>query len=76
MHVGYTGTMLCIDPELQMWSVLLSNRVYNCQGQACPSNMSEPVKVVERAFNNAIKDAVVKVSLRRNFVVNNKQNGS
>jgi CubicO group peptidase (beta-lactamase class C family) len=59
MHIGYTGTMICLDPDLQLYSVFLSNRVYNCQGQSCSSNMSEPVHVVQRAFNNLVKDTVL-----------------
>jgi len=28
MHDGYTGTMICGDPERQLYAVLLTNRVY------------------------------------------------
>lgn len=28
MHIGFTGTMVCADPERQMGLVLLTNRVY------------------------------------------------
>jgi len=28
MHTGYTGTMVCMDPELGYYVVLLTNRVY------------------------------------------------
>eukprot|EP00958_Prasinococcus_capsulatus_P010749 scaffold1054_cov366-Prasinococcus_capsulatus_cf.AAC.4 len=28
MHIGYTGTMLCVDPQRAMFAILLTNRVY------------------------------------------------
>jgi CubicO group peptidase (beta-lactamase class C family) len=31
LHIGYSGTCLCIDPENDFWSVILTNRVFNCQ---------------------------------------------
>jgi serine-type D-Ala-D-Ala carboxypeptidase len=32
MHIGYTGTCICIDPVDQVWTVILTNRVYGCSG--------------------------------------------
>jgi len=31
LHIGYTGTCLCIDPVNAFWSVILTNRAYGCQ---------------------------------------------
>lgn len=59
MHTGYTGTLICVDPEFGIWTVLLSNRVYGCQGQACATGSSDPIHAVERAFNSLVKDTVI-----------------
>jgi CubicO group peptidase (beta-lactamase class C family) len=47
MHIGYTGTSLCVDPVNGIWSAVFTNRVYD-------SGSSDGVKAVYRAFNNAI----------------------
>lgn len=52
LHIGYTGTCLCIDPVNGFWSVILTNRVYGCQGQLCPDGSEDAVKDVYRQFNS------------------------
>ena len=54
MHIGYTGTCVCVDPENLLWSVVLTNRAYNCDGQSCPSEISADVKAVYREFNSEL----------------------
>jgi len=51
LHIGYTGTCLCVDLESDFWSVILTNRVFNCQGQICPTDSEDYVKSVYRKFN-------------------------
>jgi CubicO group peptidase (beta-lactamase class C family) len=53
LHIGYTGTCLCIDHESDFWSVVLTNRVFNCQGQLCPVGSENDVKYIFREFNIA-----------------------
>lgn len=45
-HVGYTGTSLWIDPVLDRYFVLLTNR-------ACEGGTSEELQTVRRAFHDA-----------------------
>ncbi len=47
MHIGYTGTCLCVDPVNEVWSLVLTNREYEF-------GSSDAVKGVYRDFNNAI----------------------
>lgn len=54
MHIGYTGTCMCADPKSSLWSVILTNRAYNCQGQKCPTELSTAVKSVYRKFNTVV----------------------
>jgi serine-type D-Ala-D-Ala carboxypeptidase len=56
MHIGYTGTCVCVDPVNLLWSVVLTNRAYNCNGQSCPPEISANVKAVYRAFNSELID--------------------
>lgn len=58
MHTGYTGGCICVDPDNKLFSVVLTNRVYNCQGQLCPAGSSDPVKAIYKAFNTAIINLV------------------
>ena len=51
--IGYSGTCLCVDPVAGFWSVVLTNRVYNCQGQLCPQGSEDAVKGLYRKFNTA-----------------------
>eukprot|EP01032_Pedospumella_encystans_P011506 gene11506-13373_t len=53
MHTGYTGTCICIDPVNKLYSVVLTNRIYNCDGQLCPTGSSDPVKQIYKRFNSA-----------------------
>jgi CubicO group peptidase (beta-lactamase class C family) len=46
-HVGFTGTSLWIDPILDRYFVLLTNRV-------CGGGTSEEMQAVRRAFHNAV----------------------
>ena len=46
-HVGFTGTSLWIDPVLDRYFVLLTNR-------ACGEGTSEAMQVVRRAFHDAL----------------------
>lgn len=54
MHTGYTGTCMCADPESGLWSVILTTRIYNCQGQLCPSGSSDAVKSIYKEFNTVL----------------------
>jgi serine-type D-Ala-D-Ala carboxypeptidase len=51
MHIGYTGTCVC-GVRGGLWTVILTNRVYNCDGQSCPSELSTYVKDIYRRFNS------------------------
>lgn len=70
LHIGYSGTCICIDPEgnpvdsesqddgtnertAGFFSVVLTNRIYGCQGQLCPSGSEEAVKTIYHDFNSA-----------------------
>ena len=50
-HVGYTGTSLWIDPELDRYFVLLTNR-------ACGGGTLEQMRDVRRAFHDAVAGQV------------------
>ena len=45
-HTGFTGTSLWIDPEREMYAVLLTNRVH-------PTRSNVAVQDVRRAFHDA-----------------------
>jgi CubicO group peptidase (beta-lactamase class C family) len=45
-HTGFTGTSLWIDPEQDLYFVLLTNRVH-------PSRANDRIQDVRRAFNDA-----------------------
>jgi CubicO group peptidase (beta-lactamase class C family) len=47
-HTGFTGTSLWIDPERDVYAVLLSNRVHPVAGP------NEPMQAVRRAFHDAL----------------------
>jgi CubicO group peptidase (beta-lactamase class C family) len=49
-HTGFTGTSLWIDPERDVYAVLLSNRVHPVAGP------NEPMQAVRRAFHDALFD--------------------
>eukprot|EP00013_Stygamoeba_regulata_P025878 CAMPEP_0177646792 /NCGR_PEP_ID=MMETSP0447-20121125/9955_1 /TAXON_ID=0 /ORGANISM="Stygamoeba regulata, Strain BSH-02190019" /LENGTH=451 /DNA_ID=CAMNT_0019149333 /DNA_START=55 /DNA_END=1410 /DNA_ORIENTATION=+ len=48
LHIGYTGTQVCGDPERQLITVLLANRVY-------PTSNDDRMPSVRRAFNTAVQ---------------------
>jgi len=47
MHVGYTGTQMCGDPERKLITILLTNRVY-------PTDANLKIADVRRHFNSAV----------------------
>ena len=47
-HTGFTGTSLWIDPTLDFYAVLLTNRVHPVAGP------NEPIQAVRRAFHDAL----------------------
>ena len=55
-HTGFTGTSLWIDPEKDVYVVLLTNRVH-------PTRANEAIKHVRPA----VHDAVVENELRLNL---------
>lgn len=46
-HTGFTGTSLWIDPELPLYVVLLTNRVY-------PDRKNDAIRTVRPAFHDAV----------------------
>ncbi len=50
-HLGYTGTSLWIDPELQLAITLLTNRTW-------PDHSSQAIKQVRRRFHDAVVEAL------------------
>ena len=46
-HTGFTGTSLWIDPERNLYAVLLTNRVH-------PSRSNTAIQAVRRAFHDAV----------------------
>jgi CubicO group peptidase (beta-lactamase class C family) len=51
-HTGFTGTSLWIDPELDLWVVLLTNRVH-------PSRANQKHVALRRAVHDAVALAIV-----------------
>ena len=50
-HTGFTGTSLWIDPEQDLYIVLLTNRVH-------PTRDNNAVQTVRREVHDAVVDAV------------------
>ncbi|KAF2078278.1 hypothetical protein CYY_000468 [Polysphondylium violaceum] len=48
MHLGYTGTMLCGDPERELIVILLTNRVY-------PDPSNEKILSVRKPFSTLVQ---------------------
>jgi len=46
-HIGYTGTQICGDPERQIFTVFLTNRVY-------PYSQNDQMNHYRQVFNNAV----------------------
>ena len=76
LHIGYSGTCICIDPVRDFWSVVLTNRVFNCQGQLCPAGSEDAVKEVYRNFNTAAAAAAQQRMLKWDGEMAHSQNGS
>ena len=53
-HTGFTGTSLWIDPEQDVYVVLLTNRVY-------PDASSNAIQEVRRAVHDAVMQAIARV---------------
>lgn len=51
MHLGYTGTQVCCDPVNQVYTVLLTNRVY-------PTDQGKGIHTVRQDFHNAVAKAI------------------
>jgi serine-type D-Ala-D-Ala carboxypeptidase len=51
-HTGFTGTSLWIDPERDVYVVILTNRVYPGAGDA------DGIRTVRRAVHDAVMDAL------------------
>jgi len=47
-HTGFTGTSLWIDPVLDVYAILLTNRVHPAAGP------NEPMQAIRRAFHDAL----------------------
>ena len=50
-HLGYTGTSIWIDPEKQLFVILLTNRIH-------PSRANEAIKTIRPALHDAIVEAL------------------
>jgi CubicO group peptidase (beta-lactamase class C family) len=50
-HLGYTGTSLWIDPELQLGITLLTNRTW-------PDHSNQAIKQVRPKFHNLVVEAL------------------
>ena len=50
LHIGYTGTCVCAEVG-GAFAIVLTNRVYNCEGPSCPDGSEDPVKSIYRQFN-------------------------
>ncbi|MGE3277181.1 MAG: serine hydrolase domain-containing protein [Vicinamibacterales bacterium] len=48
-HTGFTGTSIWLDPELDLYAVLLTNRVH-------PSRANDRLQPVRRAFHDALAE--------------------
>jgi CubicO group peptidase (beta-lactamase class C family) len=46
-HTGFTGTSLWIDPEQDLYVVLLTNRVH-------PTRKNDTIQKLRRAFHDAV----------------------
>lgn len=50
-HLGYTGTSIWIDPEKQLYLVLLTNRIH-------PSRANEAIKQIRPSLHDAVVEAL------------------
>jgi len=51
-HTGFTGTSLWIDPDQEIYVVLLTNRVH-------PTRANTTIQEVRRAFHDAVMRATM-----------------
>lgn len=54
MHIGYTGTQICIDPRREVYTILLTNRVYPVDDTAS----SNGIKLLRQNFNTEVQRAI------------------
>lgn len=57
-HTGYTGTSIWLDPELDLWVILLTNRVH-------PTRDNQKHIPLRRAVHDAAALAITDQSIRR-----------
>ncbi|MGD8817125.1 MAG: serine hydrolase, partial [Acidobacteriota bacterium] len=57
-HTGFTGTSLWIDPERELFVVLLTNRVH-------PTRENTQIREARIAFHTAVVEAVGRAAARR-----------
>jgi len=57
-HLGFTGTSIWIDPDRQLFVILLTNRVY-------PTRANDKIATVRPAVHDAIVEALGLVSTPR-----------
>jgi CubicO group peptidase (beta-lactamase class C family) len=69
-HTGYTGTLVCNDPERQLITVLLTNRVWPNK----TANMGT-IQLARQAFNNAVKAVVDQMMMGGGGVVSDGVSG-
>lgn len=55
-HTGFTGTSLLLDPEYDLFAVLLTNRVHPTRGD----QSAERIRTVRARFHNALWAALVR----------------
>ena len=51
-HLGYTGTSIWIDPEKELFVVLLTNRIH-------PTRTNEAIKQIRPALHDAVVEALI-----------------
>src|SRR3990172_1908572 len=56
-HTGFTGTSLWIDPERELFAILLTNRVH-------PTRENPKIGELRPAFHDAVQEAITDVEIR------------
>ena len=54
MHIGYTGTMLCVDPDAGVYAALLTNRVYPEDEDGSEERWHAATQAFAKAAHNAL----------------------
>ena len=54
-HIGYTGTQICIDPERQIYTILLTNRVFP------KDEKNNGIHELRKKFNEAVVKVIDKI---------------